>query len=394
MEQTRLLVCSMDVYSKSSDISVALVSTGLGRVLRGFEAFTSSLYDALTVHVPDLNVTLFQGGRCGRREAVVVPNLHRADIPAKWFGPLSAGLLEKRSFALALYPTLVRKGYDVVHYNDLAMGSALYHLRRWFGGGYRLLYCNGAPSPPLHYAERCDMVQLLSRPDGELALSEGVASERIFQIPYGIDESRFRRDMKEGRGKIRQELGIPNDSRLILSLAAIKSEHKRIDHLIKEVGQLDNETWLLVAGQATEESRSIEALAEAHIPGRWRFVSWPHARVPELCGAADMFVLCSLTEAFGLVTIEAMMSELPVIVHDGPVFRWLTEGTDTMLIDMAARGALTAALRQMFVDISSGDCMKVRLADARSVVVDRFGWTALVPAYRNMYETVVRAGTN
>ncbi len=40
---------------------VALISTGLGRVLRGFESFTSSLFSALRSQAPDLDVLLFQG---------------------------------------------------------------------------------------------------------------------------------------------------------------------------------------------------------------------------------------------------------------------------------------------------------------------------------------------
>lgn len=371
---------------------VALVSTGLGRVLRGFESFTRSLHEALLNHVPELDVTLFQGGPSERGDAVVVPNLHRTDLPARWFPPLKASLIEKRSFALALYPTLLRKEYDVVHYNELAMGSTLYHLRRCFGGRFKLLYCNGAPSPPVHYRHRCDAVQLLTGPDEALAVAGGMPSERVFPIPYGIDETRFHPKIRAARDSVRVELAIPDDARVVLSLAAIKTEHKRVDHLIEETSRLEGNVWLLVAGQRTEETPSLEALAEARMPGRWRFVSWPHERVPELCGTADVFALCSLTEAFGLVTIEAMLSGLSVIVHNGPVFRWLVEGTDTALVDMAEPGALTSALRETFEALASKEGLASRTAAARTAVEGRFGWTALAPAYSEMYTAVVRGG--
>lgn len=128
------------------------------------------------------------------------------------------------------------------------------------------------------------------------------------------------------------------------------------------------------------------------MPGRWRFVSWPHERVPELCGAADAFALCSLREAFGLVTIEAILSGLPVIVHDGPVFRWLTEGTDAALVDMAAPGRLAEALRRTFDALAAPQGLTERTAAARAVAAERFGWTALAPAYARMYAAVARDG--
>ena len=46
-------------------MKVALVSTGLGRILRGFEAFTSSLYETLKLRASGLDVTLFQGVTLG-----------------------------------------------------------------------------------------------------------------------------------------------------------------------------------------------------------------------------------------------------------------------------------------------------------------------------------------
>lgn len=367
---------------------VALVSTGLGRVKRGFEAFTESLFEALRRDRPDVDVTLFQGGGAAAEHRVVVPNLHRANFPARHFNEYTAGLIEKRSFALALYPRLRWGYYDVVHYNELTMGSVLFHLRNLFGGSFKLIYCNGAPSPPAHYHHRCDFVQVLTRPDFDLARSFGIPADRLFQLPYGVDADRFSREQKKHRTSAREELGVPSDAKVVLSVAAIKSEHKRIDYLIREVAALSTDAWLVVAGQRTPETEQLELLAESMMPGRWKFVSWPHYRVSELYGAADCFVLCSLTEAFGLVTIEAMLSELPVIVHDGPVFKWLAEGTTAELIDMSQPGALSSAVRKTLACAASQSRVD-GLGTSRRAAETRFSWRELVPEYVNMYRTAI-----
>lgn len=353
-------------------------------MLRGFESFTESLFHALRSRAPEVDVTLFQGGRQDGERRVVLPNFHRSDIPARWFDHLAAGHIEKRSFALSLYPRLRAGGYHVVHYNELTMGSALFHLRRLFGGQFKLLYCNGAPSPPIHFHHRCDFAQVLTGLDYEAARAFGITDGRLFPIPYGIDADTFAPERKESRNFIRDELGVPMDAQLVLSVAAVKRKHKRIGHLIEETARLGPRVWLVVAGQRTDDTPGLKRLAEQRMPGRWRFVSLPHARVAELYGAADAFVLCSLTEAFGLVTIEAMLSELPVIVHDGPVFQWLAQGTAVHLIDMASPGALTHALGEVLAAGASTDSRSA-LRQTREIARQRFSWETLVPQYLEMY---------
>ncbi|MBE0622153.1 MAG: glycosyltransferase family 4 protein [Burkholderiales bacterium] len=368
-------------------MKIALISTGLGRVLRGFESFTESLFQALRHRASEVDVTLFQGGGQAGEQRDIVPNLHRADVPSRWFGPDTASLLEKRSFALALYPRLRTGGYDVVHYNELTMGSALFHLRRRLGGQFKLLYCNGAPSPPIHFHHRCDFTQVLTGPDYAAAREFGIADSRLFPIPYGIDADTFSPARRTSHNFTRDELGVPRDALMVLSVAAVKREHKRIDHLIEETARLGPHVWLVVAGQRTDDTPGLEQLAEQRMPGRWRFVSWPHARVAELYGAADLFVLCSLTEAFGLVTVEAMLSELPVIVHDGPVFQWLAQGTAAHVIDMASPGALSHALGEVFA-AGAASGLHSALRRTREVARQRFSWESLMPQYLEMYHQV------
>ena len=65
--------------------------------------------------------------------------------------------------------------------------------------------------------------------------------------------------------------------------------------------------WFLAAGQRTGETESLELEADRLLPSRWRFVSWPHTQIHLLYGAADAFVLGSLTEGLPISAIEAML---------------------------------------------------------------------------------------
>lgn len=361
-------------------MKIALVSTGLGRVLRGFESFTESLFESLRKYAPHVDVTLFQGGGRSGERRVVVPNFHRYDAPARWFGYEKGNLLEKRSFALALYPLLRWGHYDIVHYNEPVMGSALYHLRRIFGGKYKLLYCAGSTWSPAHYHHRSDFAQLLTEPAYDEARKFGIPANRLFLIPYGLNPEEFSPCSRIQRREIRFELGIPQDSKAILTVAIIDRQTKRIDYLIRELSAVERPVWLLVAGQRTNESDSLEREASRLLNGRCRFVSWPREKIPFLYGAVDLFVLSSLVEAFGLVIIEAMLSGLPVIIHNGPVFKWISEGTSAILTDMSVEGNLR--------DVFGRVLAQKELPSSRAVVAGRFAWEILVPQYVRMYEQV------
>lgn len=359
---------------------VALVSTGLGRVLRGFESFTESLFHALRSQVPGMDVILFQGGGKPDERRVVVPNLHRYDAPARWLGYYKGNQLEKRTFAMALYPVLRLGRFDLVHYNEVVMGSALFHLRRHFGGRFRLLYCDGGLAMPCHYHHRCDFAQTLTPAAYEDATAFGISSTRLFLLPYGVDSDRFSPDCRSGRTEARKKLGIPDNARVVLTIAALDRKTKRLDYLIREVSQLNETVWLVAAGQRTEDTRSLEQEAERLMPGRWRFVSWPQADIPALYGAADQFVLASLKEGFGLVTVEAMLSGLPVAIHNGPVFQWVAKDTSAQLLDMSVEGNLARALQQGLSSRTD--------AGSRARAAERFSWNSLVPEYLKMYERV------
>lgn len=365
-------------------MKIALVSTTLGRILRGMESFTDSLFAAFRQMAPELDVTLFMGGGQRSERRIVVPNLHKHDVPARWLNDVDSDRLQNRSFALSLYPLLRMGAYDIVHYNEVVMGSALFHLRRFLGGKYKLLYCDGSLVPPLLYHHRCDVAQMLTGPAYEEAVAFGVGEERLFLVPYGIDGNRFRPVENEAvKERVRSELGIPQDATVVLTVGMLDRKEKRIDYIIREVSGLKDSVWLLAAGFRSKETPSIEAEAKQLLPGRCQFISWPHAQVHRLYHSADVFVLASMKEAFGLVTVEAMLSGLPVIIHNSPVFKWIAAGTSARVIDMSLEGELRRVLKETLSQNGH--------TSSREEAVRRFSWEVILPDYIKMYEKVADA---
>jgi len=225
---------------------------------------------------------------------------------------------------------------------------------------------------------------MITGPAYDEALNFGLNEKRLFLLPYGLDAHHFSPETRFYRTEIRRKLGIPETAVVVLTSAMLDRTEKRIDYILKELSSLGKHLWLIGAGQRTIETPSIEELAERILPGRWRFISWPPDRVHLLYGAADIFILASLVEAFGRVIIEAMLSDLPIIIHNGPVFKWVTQNTSARLIDMSIKGELSRSLNEILLEPSH--------RSSREEASRQFSWEALTPRYLDMYEKVMKYG--
>lgn len=77
--------------------------------------------------------------------------------------------------------------------------------------------------------------------------------------------------------------------------------------------------------------------------GRIHFTTLSHEELPQAYAAADVFVLGSLFETFGIVYIEALAMGLPVFCTNHPNQRAIVQ--DGIFLDMNQAGALSHALQ-------------------------------------------------
>ncbi len=127
---------------------------------------------------------------------------------------------------------------------------------------------------------------------------------------------------------------------------------KRLPLLIaahaRAVERLDSPLPLVLVGGHPGEWEGEHPLATARRLGNRQvfLAGWrPHEQLPQALNAADLLVLPSVTEAFGLVLVEAMACELPVIAcgTHGPA-EIVTDGRTGWLIPPDDQGSLADAL--------------------------------------------------
>ena len=132
---------------------------------------------------------------------------------------------------------------------------------------------------------------------------------RIAIIPYGVDLRQFVPIDK----KIKIDLPKP----IILSVSALQ-DYKRIDKTIKAAAGLKEGSLLLIGTGDKEQEKHIDLLGKKLLGSkRYLRIQVDHKNIPQYYRSADLFTLVSgPSEAFGLVYLEALASNLSVVAVD------------------------------------------------------------------------------
>ena len=366
---------------------VALASVYLGRVQRGFERYFAELFGVLQ---GEIDVTLFKGDGPERAEerkpplqgpltaaASVLPLGRRAAVEYKDYKRDSI------AFGLGLLPDLVRNRFDVLHCIDPPLAVVLQRLQAAFRFRPRLLYTEGCLTPPSLYP-RVAHIHHVARAAFEDGIAAGVPESHMTLVPCGLHTVRFAPPAT--REALRRKHGVGPGTFVVLAVSAVKRVHKRVDHIVREVQGLTGDVLLWIDGNP-EDGGLVEQVRR-DLGERARITHVPSSDVPELYALADVMVHAALGESFGLAIVEALSSGLMVLAHDSPHFEWLVEDR-ACLVDMAAPGMLAVRLRELQARPVSGGAAP---AARRARVRERFDWSALRPAYADMYRKVAALG--
>ena len=362
---------------------VALVSVTMGRVQRGYERLFRDLFELVK---GDVDITLLKCEGEANATERVLRHLNAAQKAARVlpFGRVAGSEYKDYkadclAFALMLLPELIADRFDVIHLIDFPLGHIMKRLRPLFRLKQRILMTNACCMLPRYYP-RVDRIHQLTEPFFDAAIREGAPRELLSLIPLGIHPDRFAR--AESREELRRRYGIPQGAFVVLSVAALKRVHKRIDHIIGEVRRLQGDFLLWLDGNPEDEE--LVAEARAALGTKCRITLVPSQEVGDLYNLADVMVHGALEEAFGLSIVEALSTGLPVLTHDSPHFEWLT-GSREGLVDMSTPGRMAAKLQEMMDRPVSNKAA----AERRSAMVrERFDWRSLKPAYVEQYRSL------
>jgi glycosyltransferase involved in cell wall biosynthesis len=151
----------------------------------------------------------------------------------------------------------------------------------------------------------------------------GIAAERVFDMPYAVDNAHFSRGAAQAaaqRERTRAEFGLER-GRPILLFAAKLIERKRPELLLEAFSRIHNDPalqypYLVFAGDGPQRE-VLESRAKHVAPGAVRFLGFQkQTDLPRCYDLCDAFVLPSVQESWGLVVNEVMCAGRAVVVSD------------------------------------------------------------------------------
>jgi len=185
-----------------------------------------------------------------------------------------------------------------------------------------------------HDIVRCSDLVLASTGDERAGLVEryGAPAERVEVLPPGVDHGVF---SPGDRAAARLELGL--DGRRVLLFVGRIQPLKGADVAVRALAELADPSAVLVivggpsgADGVGELRRLHDLVADLGLEDRVRFVApQPHHGLPVFYRAADVCVVPSRTESFGLVALEAAACGTPVVAADVGGLRTLIRHGET-----------------------------------------------------------------
>ncbi len=224
---------------------------------------------------------------------------------------------------------------------------------------------------------------------GVLSRYYGASEERMHTIPCGIDLDLFR---PADQAASRRRLGFPADHPVLLWVGRLE-KLKGVDILVDAVADLDEcRADLVVVGgdeRAAELRGELERQArDAGIADRISFAgAVPHDDLPVYYSAADVVVVPSYYESFGLVAVEAMACGTPVVASRvGGLMSTVIDGVNGYLIPWRCPGPFAEKLEVLIHNPE----LRANFSRAACTTVERFGWKRVAAEVANLYESLLK----
>lgn len=277
----------------------------------------------------------------------------------------------------AIIPKLLKGKYDVIVIGDctnfttqaafitskLLKTPVILHSEtvksvQWFEGikGVQWLLVKAINPLRRYIIRRVNAIVVSGTMCRDFHLEQGAQAEKIFIAPDALDNELFilqSSGLKKEKEKLKQQLGI-NSKRVILYVGQLITR-KGVRYLIEAYGELKKDykdVCLMLVGDGPlrielEESCAKHRIKDVHFLGNKSY-----EELPKYYSMADIFVLPTLEDIWGLVVNEAMACGLPVITTKaaGCAVDLIVPGGNGFIVDEADAGQLCSAMRKIISD--------------------------------------------
>ena len=196
-------------------------------------------------------------------------------------------------------------------------------------------------------------------------------------IPHGVDRAQFNPDVRVFRPSIRRELQVGDDELLFLYVGDLR---KGFETAIRALATLPSGH---LAGVSRSDPAPYDSLAVALGIGP-RVITRPAtSAIERYYGAADVLLLPTPYDAFGMVVTEAMACGIPVITTPlAGASEVMTHGVHGLLVDSPTDvAALSAAMKTLIED----PALRAHMGRAASQLMLQHDWDTVARRTLDVY---------
>lgn len=215
-------------------------------------------------------------------------------------------------------------------------------------------------------------------------LSLGARPSRVHTILLGIDVDRVATVERSRSVALRRQVAPP---RAFVGLAASRlSSEKHVDVVLRAWARFHAEhpnAVLLIAGDGSEHADLERLAGELGMAGAVKFLGW-RKDVADLMAVADVVIHASATESTGLVLLEALALQKPLVTTAvGVVNEYLSHDVHCIVVPHRDEHALALAIRRVAADPDAATAMG---RAGRDVVTRRSDIGSMVSDYVAVYD--------
>jgi N-acetyl-alpha-D-glucosaminyl L-malate synthase BshA len=209
--------------------------------------------------------------------------------------------------------------------------------------------------------------------------------DEIEVIPNFICQNHYKRLVDS---PLQKELA-PNGERLLVHVSNFRAVKRPADcvEILANVRAAGVNARLVMAGDGPERSAVTYRAEQLGMNGHVVFVG-KQANIADYMGVADVFLLPSELESFGLAALEAQACEVPVIAtRIGGLPDVVTDGETGFLSDVGDVEKMTADTLRLLRD---EELRRSFGEKGRELAVQRYSTSKIIPQYIAFYEKIVQ----
>jgi glycosyltransferase involved in cell wall biosynthesis len=226
-------------------------------------------------------------------------------------------------------------------------------------------------------ATGAEVVAAVSHLEAEDVAASGVPSDRIAVRGNGFPDP----DAMPAAADLRSRLGVADDARIVLYVGRIAAG-KGIEHLLEAARSDDGVHVVLVGPDDRHGTMALVNAAQSAPATAGRVHVLPPTPEPPLSlyAAADVLVLASAGDSFGMVAAEAAAAGVPVVVSDRTgIAGFFRDGEALVVPDR--RGAVLDAVHRVLTD----EPLRGRLSAGGIAAARRMSWDHVADVQELIY---------